>query len=441
MRMRSGIVRKPAGLPLLLVTGLLSVLGVLAGCAAERTAEPADKLTLTLRHGWTSGHDRTVEAIVRDAVERYELLHPNVNVRFEGIDPVRHRELRLRSEMAAGNPPDLFALYGGMELRPYAEAGRLLNLEPLLEELDLGSRFHDLTAWTTDEGVFGLPIEGSAYPVYYNRKLFAELGLSVPQDEQELEDTVRALRAGGYVPFALGNVDRQPGAAFAQYYLQRYAGELDANFIPEGEGTFRKPVYSAAADSFARLLALKPFPDNANALSEEAAAEMFRRGEAGMLLGGSWGVARFRDDREGQIGVFNFPRLTGARANANGIAGGYAVGLGASAELSGERLEAALGLLREIYSEAVQERLAYEAMRIPAMRIPIDYERTGPLYRQLSDLLLTRSTFMPYEHALPPELQQQFFRTTQEWIGKERTAEQAIAELDDGLRRLKDRQP
>ena len=100
---------------------------------------------------------------------------------------------------------DIFSLYGGEELVPYAAAGRLLDLTALLESNSLTDKFYDLQAWQFEGSVYGLPLEGMAEPVFYNKRLFARLGISIPENEAQLEKALRKMRAEGVIPFAIGN--------------------------------------------------------------------------------------------------------------------------------------------------------------------------------------------------------------------------------------------
>lgn len=409
----------------LLVCCLLA--GALTGCAAKGVkAVKKEDIVLTFRHGWTSAHDRQLETILQDTVLAFERTHPRVKVILEGIDPALHREHRLRNEMVAGNPPDLFSVFGGVELRPYAKAGRLLDLSDFLAGNGLAGSFYDLGSWSLGEAVYGLPLEGVVEPVYYSKTLFNKLGLEPPQTGEQLLAVIQRLRAGGYIPFALGNKERWPGALYGQYFFQRYAGDPGEGFMNNSSTLFNSLTYEAAAESFSRFLALDPFPEDVNQLTKEEAAELFISGKAGMFLNGSWGTAVLQKGMGGAVGVFNFPVLSDAGNNANGIAGGYLSGISLSADLSGERKAAALELLQALFTLPVQERLVYEALRFPSMRMEVDYNRTGPVHKQISDLLVTRPTFVPYDNAMPADVQSLFFDTLSDWIGEGLTPEAAI---------------
>lgn len=420
-------------------TAHLSVLLVLivwfiatAGCSSSRhdQTDSSPNITLTFRHGWTLGHDRQIAGVLREAVERFERKRPGVKVLLVEADPTEHRERLLRREMVAGIPPDVFSLFGGEELVPYAEAGRLLDLADFVEAHGLAEQFYDLQAWQYDEGVYGLPIEGMAEPVYYNIRLFSQLGIPLAEDEATLEDVIAKLHAAGVIPFAIGNKDRWPGAMYFQYFLQRYTGDRDLG-ADMRDGCVDGDSFVQALADFENFLSMNPFPDQAGEWSMDEAIRLFIEGKAAMFLNGSWTISLFPESFQQQIGVIHLPLLWGMQNAA--IAGGYTSGIGISANVAGERKEAALALLQELYSEEVQQQVVYQAQRFPSMRMHIDYSQTGQVYKGVADLLITRSTFLPYDNAFPLGMQEVLFDITARMIKGEFTAAEAAAQFEQGL--------
>ena len=61
-------------------------------------------------------------------------------------------------------------MFGDDQLKSYAKNDQLLNLTPILNELQLKDAFFDLSAFTTDGRVYGLPFKGKTSGFYYNTK-------------------------------------------------------------------------------------------------------------------------------------------------------------------------------------------------------------------------------------------------------------------------------
>ncbi|NHN31332.1 ABC transporter substrate-binding protein [Paenibacillus agricola] len=413
----------------------------ISSCTQEAPSPAAEKIKLSFRHVWTQAHNANMLKIVTEVIKQFELEHPNIRVDFEGLDQTVHREHRLKSEMVTGNPPDIFVLFSGAEIEPYVRAERLLDVTDFLREHGMSNSFYDLSLWKFGNGIYGLPIEGFAEPVYYNKQLFADLGLSVPTNWEQLVQVIVKLKAADLVPFALGNQERWPGAMHYHYFLQRFAGSAPIERIVKGNGSFMQAEYEQATQRFLEFSSLKPFPSFSETRSIAYAEQLFLDGKAGMFLNGSWELNIFQGEQAKpgfaeNVGVFNFPVLSEPKEGSQGLASGYTFGLGLSANLEGERRKAALELLGAIYSPDVQRRIVYESYRLPAMKIAIDYERTGPVFKQIVDLLeASPAVFVPYDNALPPALQEPFFQVAEQLIAGSLTAGEALQRLELELQR------
>jgi raffinose/stachyose/melibiose transport system substrate-binding protein len=403
----------------------------------ERHADAA-KATLTFRHFWLQEYNLPVERVMTELIEAFEQRYPQYKIDFEGLDQTIHREQKLKSEMVTGTQPDIMALFGGAEIEPYVRARRLMDLTDWLHETALYERFKDLSLWTFDGRVYGLPMEGNAEPLFYNKHIFAGLSLRPPETIDDLRHAVSVLRDHGYVPFALGNADRWQAGIYAHYLMDMHAGEEPFQRILRGEGDFDHPGYRAA---FADLIAfgrMGAFPGNVNQLDAEGAIRLFTSGQAAMYLNGSWDINVFYDEKVPEtfrdaVGVLPFPKRH-ARDERVSLAGGYTFGLGVSANLTEEERQAALLFLSTVYSEETQLRLLYEAMRIPSMNVAYDERRIGAIYAQVVELTeQVDHMFVPYDNMLPPEVSRVFLQVTSLLITGQMTPDEAIRELNAAL--------
>ncbi|WP_018753827.1 ABC transporter substrate-binding protein [Paenibacillus sanguinis] len=394
-----------------------------------------EKITLTFRHFWIKEHDSQMLDIVENVVAEFQQTHPNVKVNFEGMDQTVHREQKLKSEMVTGTPPDMFVLFGGAEIEPYVRSNRLMDLTEFVEKNSLKEEFQDLHLWTFDDHIYGLPIEGNAEPLYYNKEMFRQFGLNPPGTLDDLDRIVRVLGASRITPFALGNEERWPAAIFAHYLMDRYAGPELINELVQGEGkySFHNPGYLQAfkhLDSWINDIA---FSAPANDLSTEEAIELFTSGKAGMYLNGNWDINLFHSGKapegfQNQVGVIPFPSRT--KEGSKSIAGGYTIGIGLSSNLDEAKWEAAQQLLKAFYTEDVQRRIVYEALRIPSMKITYDSEKTGPVFAQVIELMeQSPQSFVPYDNVLSPEVNKTFLKVLKEMLGSRISPGEALEQI------------
>ncbi len=418
---------------MILISG--TVLFIALGDREPIEDNSSEKITLTFRHFWIKEHDRPLLSIFEEVVHNYERAHPNVKVSFEGLDQTIHREQKLKSEMVTGAPPDMFVLFGGAEIEPYVRSNRLIDLTDFVKENGLMEQFKDLHLWTFDKHIYGLPLEGNVEPLYFNKTLFSKLGIKIPETVDELDDAILKLKAGGYIPFALGNEDRWPAGIFAHYLMDRYAGsELIQKLVTgEDEASFQNVYYLEAFKHLDRWIGEGALSPASNDLSTENAVGLFTSGKAGMYLNGNWDINLFSGAAaptgfQNEVGVIPFPALRpGEEAS---IAGGYTMGLGLSSSLTGSKREAALDLMKAFYTQEIQTRLVYEGLRIPSMRISYDPDKTDPVFAQVMQLMEDNpQSFVPYDNVLSPEVKKTFLNAIEEMIDKGMTADQALKEL------------
>ncbi len=394
-----------------------------------------EKITLTFRHFWMKEHDRPLLAIFEEVVRDYQKEHPNVKVNFEGLDQTIHREQKLKSEMVTGTPPDMFVLFGGAEIEPYVRSNRLMDLTDFVQENGLRDQFSDLHLWTFNNHVYGLPIEGNAEPLYYNKDLFNKLSIKPPGTVEELDNAIRQLKKAGYIPFALGNEDRWPAGIFAHYLMDRYAGpELIQKLVTGKDAvTFKNKSYQQAFEHLKKWIDEGAFSSASNDTSPEEAVRMFTGGEAGMYLNGNWDINLFTGetapaDFQNQVGVIPFPSLI--KGTEASIAGGYTIGIGLSSSLTEAKREAALELMKAFYTKEIQTRIVYEGLRIPSMRITFDPEKTGPVFAQVMTVMeQNHQSFVPYDNLLSPEVKKTFLSVIEDMIDGGLSADDALGQL------------
>ncbi|AWB47039.1 ABC transporter substrate-binding protein [Paenibacillus sp. CAA11] len=401
--------------------------------AREKVAE--EKITLTFRHFWVGKHDEPVERIIADTIKKFEEKHPHIKIDFEGLDQTIHREQKLKSEMVTGRPPDIFSLFGGAEIEPYVQTGRLLDLTGFLKDEDLYGRFKDLSLWTFDQKVYGIPFEGNAEPLFYNKELFTKLRISPPQTISDLMSIIPVLTHHGIIPFALGNKQEWPAAIYVHYFMDRQTGSGKFTQIINGRASFTNPEYLLAMKNFDRLVKMGAFPHNANQLSSEEAVELFTQGKAAMYLSGNWDITLFQKAAPGfstQIGVLSFPTLQ--EGDEGSLAGGYTVGLGLSSALTGSKREAALEFIAEIYKPEVRAKITEEAYRIPVMSGEVQKVEKDSVFNQVIALTeASKTKFVPYDNMLPPEIKQVFLHSIAGIVDQQVTPEESLERLEQSL--------
>ena len=169
---------------------------------------------------------------------------------------------------------------------------------------------------TLEDGkTYGLTFNALYQGVYYNRALFAELGLEVPTTQEALADVIAKLSEAGVTPFAshmvdtwsIGNVTMQfaMGEVFNKYPTW-------GDMFRAGEVSFETSDEFATAYGYNKLIYDNTWKDETFSLEQTACDARMVTGEAGMKVSGSWSIQNFLDiDESFDFGIFPFPNSTG----------------------------------------------------------------------------------------------------------------------------------
>lgn len=130
-------------------------------------------------------------------VAEYKKVAPNVTIDLQVLQA--DYPTVLKSKIAANTIPDIFMTAAGGELKAYAEYSADLSNEPLASAMLDGVK-KDMTY---DGKLLGVPLVMDTFPLIYNKKLFADAGITeLPKTLTELEAVCQKLQAKGITPFA-----------------------------------------------------------------------------------------------------------------------------------------------------------------------------------------------------------------------------------------------
>ena len=166
---------------------------------------------------------------------------------------------------------------------------------------------------TADGKSFAVPFVAVSHGVYYNKDIFAKLGLSVPKTWEEFLAAAAKIKAAGIVPVANSLGDEWD---IAEVVFMSIA----PNFIGGREGRLAyesgKKAWNDAdmVSAFQAMKDLVPFlPSGFEALTYNDSNALFATGKAAMYFDGSWTLGTFKDVPF-NWGVFAPPPPAGKKA-------------------------------------------------------------------------------------------------------------------------------
>lgn len=174
------------------VIGLAAGVGLAATSCSEigGGGEGGDggPVTITLGIG-------TVDTVAESIVEAFEEAHPNIDVEIETIAD----EAQIRTRLASGDLPDVFAANSGSYFHSMEPAEHFVPLtdEDFMERVN--PDFKEVV--TAEDDVYGVPWKGIVGGGFmYNRSIYKNLGLEVPQTWAEFMANNAAIQKAGITP-------------------------------------------------------------------------------------------------------------------------------------------------------------------------------------------------------------------------------------------------
>ncbi len=266
------------------------ILAVLLVLAASLSVAPAlaDDLMgdFTVSHYFGGFGGEFIDGIVDDFIAA----NPGL---AHAASPVDHEQFKtsILVQLAGGNPPDTFSYWAGARIQFIVDDGLLQPIDDIWDANDMGAQFPQAvidTAATYDMRRYALPLTLHWVGMFYNKAVFAEHGLSVPTNWDELVAAAEALKMGGVHPFALGSINRWPGQFWFDMILLRTAGNDYRNQLMSGEASYTDPEVVRAYGLWKELVDAGYFYPDANAYDWDEAANQVANGEAAMTLMGTW---------------------------------------------------------------------------------------------------------------------------------------------------------
>ena len=235
---------------------------------------------------------------------------------------------------ASNELPDVGVTWAAGFLKPYVEGNLFAPVDDVLDG-QLGDKFVAGTteAYAIDGKTYALPLEFNIAPVYYNKAIFEQHNLEIPQTYEEFKTVVKTLSDNGIAPIALGNKDRWTGSLWYMYLADRIGGQETLASAISGSSSFKDESLVKAAAEVQSLVDGNAFVKGFNGLSNEEAKSEFLNGKAAMYMMGTWELPNFTTNEEipqefrDSVGFFKFPTVEGGKGDINSWVGGPGVGL------------------------------------------------------------------------------------------------------------------
>lgn len=314
-------------------------------------------VTIRFINSW-GGSDPKAEALQKVF---YAFTEKNTNVRI--INDSLYGEdflIKLKSDFASGNDPDVFGIWPGTDIQKLVEVGKVADLTDVLNN-DPGWKegFHDnVWSYTTfNNRVYGLPVEIIFEGLYVNTDLFEQYGVKIPVTYEELKSAVKTFRENGIIPIAFNC------KAEGTYLYQNMAMMIGGKEAIENpiENQTVNACYIKALNKMKELYDLGAFPEDLFILSSVERNELFIQKKAAMIVQGSWFSPAIPDDST--VDFVPFPEMVKGKKRYTTMVYGLGGGTFYMSQKAWEdpiKREACLKLLRHLTSRETATYFAKE---------------------------------------------------------------------------------
>jgi len=352
----------------LAATGL--AIGALAGCAGgggTGSTDGGEDVTLTWWHNATSG---PMPAVWEEVAAEFEAANPGVKVEQTGYQNEELQRTLIPNALAAGDPPDLFQVWPGGEIRDQVANGYLMPLDDKIGDT-ISSVGATVGPWQVDGETYAVPFTFGIEGFWYNTDLFEQAGIDAPPTTlDELKEDVGLLRDAGITPIAVGAGDKWP-AAHWWYQFALHSCSPETLQSAAADFDFSDACFVDAGSELEDFIGINPFQEGFLGTAAQqgagSSAGLVANGQAAMELMGHWNagvIGGLTPDEKvpAFLGWFPFPAIEGSAGDPSATLGG-GDGFGCSADAPPECAD----LLAYIMSPEVQAKFAASGAGIPTV--------------------------------------------------------------------------
>ena len=401
-----------------------------------------DDMTITL---WDIATEEPNRSTQEAAVARFMKDYPNIHV-----DQVHQQNDNYKQQlvvaMSSGKCPDMYISWGGGPMAEYYNSGYADDITELFNKYDHPDFIDAAVAQGTyKDKVIGIPFGSlSGCDVFYNKTIFNDMGLEVPQTLDELEAVCEKLKAADITPFALANAPKWTGSMYYMYLVARHSGNAEFDAAYTQEGSFGSEAFIFASDKIQDWVKKGYFPDGVNSLSPDDGQDkqLLYDGSCAMMLHGSWMAGSMAADNQEwydqNIGVFRWPEDSEAKAKGvpQDVEIGTAIGNAFNFYSNGDKakLEAMYVLATQYFNDDTYNKEQMEHLNTPSIK---GYEEqvTDPNMKTITEVFFNASNVqLWYDQYLPASVTEVHKDSMSALFGLEKTGAEIGADQDKAMK-------
>lgn len=288
---------------------------------AESAQAEGEQKVITFMHRFP---DEPYNTFINTKLAEYEQMHPDIKFNIISAQNQEYKE-KIKIVVGSEDTPDIFFSWVGDFTERFIREDLILDLTPYLEaDPEWKDSFIEsqLEQYVNADGMqYGIPFRLDCKLFFYNKAIFDEHNLTVPTTWDEFINVCETLKAAGITPISFGN--QEPWSA------SHYIGTLNQICVPDEvrekdynpkTGEFTDPGYVEALQYYQQILQYTN--DNPNGVKPDMGRTNFIMEQSAMYYAELIEIPYIKaDNAEMEFGMFNFPKIEGAKGNQDILTG------------------------------------------------------------------------------------------------------------------------
>lgn len=314
--------------------------GVLSGCITQQAADTGTSQSTSASSETTSQSEQTSGAtgttlelfyqksntnVIQTLIDKFEKENPDIKIELTATSSDTGKQI-FQTRMATNEPMDLVQHWPSQaEFQAMCREGRMYDISSYEWNKNIIETYYNLSS--IDGKLYSVPLSINVGVVAYNKDIFEQNGVSVPNTWNELIAACETLKAVGVAPMIFSNGDKENcsqkfhimTAAVANdswnpydFYVGMYQG--NGKTFADDQG------FTALAAERLYELSSKYSAGDSMSINYDLSMQMFANGEGAMMITGTWAQSDIqKNNPDINMGMFGLPTDNGVNMLITGI--------------------------------------------------------------------------------------------------------------------------
>lgn len=247
------------------------------------TDKPKENVKISFLH-WR-GEDVKV---FDELIAAFEAENPHIKVEMN-VMPSEQYLSSAQAKLLDGSVGDVFASFPGAQFATFLKGGFYTDLS----DVEFKDNYSEnlIKAGQSDGKQYAFPYQLVYNQPVYNKKIFEELQLTLPNDWEGFLALCETLKQNGYIPIAFPGADIGPGQFLNSMMMNNNTDEEIWDKVETGNAKLTDDWFVKTLSQFKELQDKGYFQDDSLGTSKDIAGALFAQEKAAMLATGSYMMA------------------------------------------------------------------------------------------------------------------------------------------------------